>query len=184
MPEQSAVTIKRVKETVPARAVEDIPERIREIYDSIERRAFAIFESNGRMHGRDLEDWLQAESELVHRIHLEIAESDREMRIRAEVSGFKASEIEVSVEPRRLTIVGSPEAKEQNKTEALLYSDRCTDRMLRIVELPGAVDPERVTANLKDGVLELTLPKAVVANVAEVESQAETKAGKVLAAVA
>src|SRR5208337_3540061 len=112
MPEQTAVTIKRLKETGPVGALADIPERIREIYDSVEHRAYAIFESNGRLPGRDLEDWLQAESELVHRIHLDIAESDNEMSARAEVPGFKASEIEVSVEPRRLIIVGTPGGKE------------------------------------------------------------------------
>jgi len=172
MPEQTAVVTKRVKETVPVGALADIPACVREIYDLIERRAFAIFESNGRLPGRELEDWLQAESELVHPIHLEIAESDSEMSMRAEVPGFNASEIEVSVEPRRLTIFGNREGKEQNQTGRLVYSDRCPDRMLRIVELPTEVDTERVTANLKDGVLELTLPKAVVGSVSEVESQA------------
>jgi len=162
MPEQTGVAIKRVKETVPVRVLADIPECIREIFDSVERRAYAILESNGRLQGRDLKDWLQAEFELVHRLHLEIAESENSMSIRAEVPGFKASEIEVSVEPRRLTIVGTPESKEQNKTETVLYSERCTDRMLRILELSTEVDTERVTANLENGVLELTLPKAVV----------------------
>jgi hypothetical protein len=39
--------------------------------EQIRRRAFEIFEQRGREDGHDLEDWLQAESELAqHRIKL------------------------------------------------------------------------------------------------------------------
>ena len=38
-----------------------------ELQEQIRRRAYDIYEQRGREDGHDLEDWLQAESELLHR---------------------------------------------------------------------------------------------------------------------
>jgi HSP20 family molecular chaperone IbpA len=99
---QSAKVPIAIKQSVTA----DVFERIQQFYDSTARRAFEIFENNGRWLGRDLEDWFRAESELLHPIHLEMAESDDNLMVRAEVPGFSTKELEISIEPRRLTILG------------------------------------------------------------------------------
>ena len=41
----------------------DVFDRIQQFYDSTARRAFEIFENNGRWFGHDLEDWFRAESD-------------------------------------------------------------------------------------------------------------------------
>ena len=46
------------------RLVVDLETRARAIQDEIARRAYEIFEQRGRLHGHDLDDWLQAEREL------------------------------------------------------------------------------------------------------------------------
>ncbi len=51
-------------------------EQFDNIYNSIARRAFELFEGNGRWLGRDLDDWFRAEEELLHPVHLEMRESD------------------------------------------------------------------------------------------------------------
>ena len=71
-------------------ATGDVFDRIQQTYDSIARRAFEIFDNNGRWLGHDLEDWFRAESELLHPVHLEIAESDDNLTVRAEVPGTSA----------------------------------------------------------------------------------------------
>jgi len=54
----------------------DVFDEIQQTYDSIARRAFEIFENNGRWFGNDLGDWLRAESELLQPVRLEITDSD------------------------------------------------------------------------------------------------------------
>jgi hypothetical protein len=68
---------------VPAKAIErqDVFERFNQIYNSVARRAFEIFESNGRRFGHDLDDWFKAESELLHPVHVRMAESDDSLTV-------------------------------------------------------------------------------------------------------
>ena len=141
----------------------DLFDRVQRLYDSISRRAFDIFESNGRIIGRDLGDWLQAESELLHPVHVDLAESEGELTVRAEVPGFTAKELEIALEPRRLTITGKRETREERKDKKTIYSERCSSQLLRVVHLPVAVDADKAAATLKEGILELKLPKAAPA---------------------
>ena len=48
---------------------DEFSQRSKEIYDSIALRALEIFESSGRVSGRDHENWLKAEAELLHPVH-------------------------------------------------------------------------------------------------------------------
>ena len=63
--------------------------RMREISDTLARRAYELFEGRGRQDGHDLEDWLRAESELLNPMSAEISEADDQMVVRADVPGFK-----------------------------------------------------------------------------------------------
>lgn len=168
---KSATALQPMRHDMPIRlvAVDDLFDRMRETYDSIARRAFEIFESSGQTFGHDLDDWFRAELELLHPVHLDIAESGNALTVRAEVPGFSAKEIEVSVEPRRLTISGKRETKEERKTGKTIYSERCADQILRVLDLPAEIDTGKVEATLRDGILELAMPKAAEAKKIRVE---------------
>ncbi len=140
---------------------EDLFDRVQDIYDSIARRAFEIFESRGHADGYDFDDWLRAESELLHPLHVDLADSGDALAVQAEVPGFSLNELEVSVEPRRLTISGKRQGKDERKSGKTIYAERCSDQVLRVLDLPANVDPAKTTATLKDGVLELVMPKTV-----------------------
>jgi HSP20 family protein len=134
--------------------------RVEKLYDQIARRAFEIFEGNGRNFGRDLEDWLKAESELLHPVHVDVSETDTQIGVRAEVPGFAANELDVSVEGTKLTISGKRETKEERKEKKSVYSEHCSSQLLRVIELPASIDVNKTEASLKDGILELKMPKA------------------------
>jgi HSP20 family protein len=150
-------------------ATGDIFDRIQQTYDAIARRAFEIFDANGRWHGNDWEHWFRAESELLHPVHLEVTESDDNLAIRAEVPGFSAKELEINVEPRKLTIAGKHEAQEESKKGKTIYSEWCANEILRVVDLPAEVDSSKVSATLKDGILNIQLPKPAHAKAVRVE---------------
>lgn len=173
MAEQSTA-IQRARDTASLglTPIGTIFDQVNEMYDSIARRAFEIFDGRGRQMGSDLDDWLRAESELYHPAHLNISETDQGFSVHAEVPGFKADELQVSVESRRLTIVGRRQGKESSQQGKTIYQDTCCDEVFRAVELPTDVDASKVTATLKDGVLELNLPKAAPARKIPVEQKA------------
>lgn len=146
---------------VPA---EVLIERGQKIHDLIARRAYEIFEQRGRVHGSDIGDWLWAESELLRPCRHELKELPEAFILKAEMpGGVAAAELELSAEPRRLMISG------EGKVEALCvdadgtHSERMPERIFRIHELPGEIDPSRTVANVCGKVLEVVMPKAAVA---------------------
>jgi HSP20 family protein len=149
----------------------DLFNRVQHLTDSIARRAFEIFDHSGRSFGHDLEDWLRAESELFHPVHVEVGESNGDITARAEVPGFTAKDLEISLAPRKLTITGKRETKEERKDEKTVYSERCSNQILRVIDLPADVDTAKASATLKDGLLELKMPKAEPAKKITVEAK-------------
>lgn len=174
MSPQAATAMQPAKTSVPVKqsVTGDVFDQIQQTYDSITRRAFEIFDNNGRWLGHELEDWFRAESELLHPVHLEITETDDSLAVLAEVPGFSTKELKIDVEPRRLTITGKHEAKEESKKRKTVYSERCAEEIMRVVDLPAEVDSSKVTATLKDGILSLEMPKAAHAKTVRVEAKA------------
>jgi HSP20 family protein len=173
MEKQSAIT-QPEKEAVPVKSLpgSDLFEHVRELSNAIARRAFEIFETRGRAFGRDLEDWLRAESEILHPVHLDIAASGDAVTVRAEVPGFSAKELEVGVEPLRLTIRGKRETSEEHTSKKTIYKEECSNQIYRAIDLPAEVDTSKVTATLKHGVLELSMPKAAKAKEVHIAEKA------------
>lgn len=150
----------------------DLATRMKEVFDSISKRAFEIFETNGRIFGREWDDWLKAEYELLRPVFLNVQESDKELTVKAEVPGFTSKDLQVSVEGNRLTITGKRETKEEKTEKKTVYREHCSDQIMRAVDLPAAVDAEKATATLKDGILELVLPKLAPARKIAIEPKA------------
>jgi HSP20 family molecular chaperone IbpA len=144
-----------------------------DIHDLIARRAFEIYEREGKIPGRDLEHWFQAEAELLRPFRTEITEKKDMLVLQAEVPAFNAEDLAVHVEPTRLFIAGRRvffQARPMRGHDILkLY---CAERIYRVVDLPEAVDPACATATLGSGVLELRLPKVSPALAAPVALKA------------
>jgi len=158
-------TISKTTSPTPVRVVDGASalDRIKQFSASIAQRAHEIFERNGRIPGRESEDWFQAEAELLHPLHVAIAETDDAVTVRAEVPGYKPEGLGVSVDSQLLTITGTREAHEQHKTGKMIYTEHCANQIFRSLELPADVDISKSTATLKDGVLEIAMPKAASA---------------------
>lgn len=161
MSPQSATAMQPIKGQTLAKQTGpmSIFDRMQEMHDSIARRAFELFEGNGRWPGRELDDWFRAESEMLHPLHLELTDSDTHLNVRAEVPGFSSRELEINVEPRRLTVSGKHETREETKKGKTIYSELSAGEILRVVDLPAEVDTSGVTATLKDGVLNIKMAK-------------------------
>jgi HSP20 family protein len=157
-----ATAMKRVEEPVKPIKYPSSFDQMAETFDALARRAYEIFDSNGRVFGRDLENWLQAEREILHPVALNIIETEDAFTVKAEVPGFSEKEIEVAIEHGRLTITGRRGASTTEEKGRTLYAESRSDQILRVVDLPCDFEAEKVTATLKNGVLELTLPRLVM----------------------
>lgn len=93
-------------------------------------------------------------------IPVEIAETEKELLVTAEVPGFTEKELEVRVEPNRLFITGKIYDNKEEKAKRTLYTERTYNQIFRYVDLPIQVNPDKGTATVKDGVLKITLYKA------------------------
>jgi len=168
----TAVQVAKQPANVTPMPFENLFERAISTFDAISRRAYEIFEGNGRVDGHHLDNWFQAERELLHPVHITLTESGETLEIKAEVPGFNEKELEINVEPRRLVITGRRETKKEEKKGKTLYSESCANEVMRVIDLPESVEAEKVTATLKNGVLNLHLPKAAKARTVRVEPKA------------
>lgn len=154
-----AVQRAEVVATLKTVKLESLSDRMNEILDAVTHRAYEVFESNGSLHGRDLDDWFQAERELLQPVQLSVSETDQALVARAEVVGFDEKDLTVGVGPNRLMIVGKRGTREKVGSTNDSCAEGSLNQILHMVDLPAEVDPEKVTAKLKNGILELKMPK-------------------------
>ena len=139
----------------------DLQPKMQQVQLSIARRAHELFEARGGEHGHDLEDWFRAESELLSPVSVSLSESTDKISVRAGVAGFDETELEFSIEPHRITIVGNKEAREM-KAEARTIKQTASHphQILEVIHLASEVMPERAVVELQAGVLKFELPAA------------------------
>lgn len=160
---QQSLATQPAREIAPAIHAGAVSDQIKEMFDSVARRAYELFQSNGQSWGHDLEDWLQAEREIFHPAHISVSESTGGVSIRAELPGFNAKDVDVNIEGRRVTISAKREAREEKKDKKSIFSEYCSNQVLRVVNLPTDVNVAESKANMRDGVLTLELPNAALA---------------------
>jgi len=130
------------------------------ITNQIAQRAFGLFQDRGS-DGKALEDWLRAESELLRPMPVELSESDGTFTVKAEVPGFSSKDLTVRAEPNSICIHGKlQETKEDRTDKKIQYSEVTSSQICRRIDLPASINPDKVSATLSNGVLELNLPKA------------------------
>ena len=151
---------------------EKMIEKFAEITKETAAKAYDFFVDRGAQLGTHLEDWLRAESEMLRAAPAKITETKDMVNVLIAVPGFKAEEIEVSVDNDLLIVSGETKDEMKEEGENTFYSEWRSDRFLRRLTLPTAVDAKDVDAKLKDGILRLGLKKSAEHEVAKVKVQA------------
>jgi HSP20 family protein len=67
--------------------------------------------------------------------------------------------VELNLEPGTLTLMGAHESQKESEKDELHLIESSSSEIFRKVLLPVNVDPEKATATLTNGVLEITAPK-------------------------
>jgi len=90
---------------------------------------------------------------------IDIAEKDDKFLVKAEVPGCKAGDIDISVHGNMLTLSGEKKQEEEREEKGYYHIERSYGSFRRDLNLASDVDPDKIEAVCKDGVLTLTLPK-------------------------
>jgi len=161
MKDQVALRPKQQQLSVKPGSIADFWERTNRVMNEIARRAFQLFEQRGRENGHDLEDWLQAEGELLGSVPVKIIKNNNALQILAQVPGFTSSEVSFNLENNTLTIQGSKLTKSGTLTDGATHTES-KSRMIYVKQsLPVEVVPEKANATLQNGVLEINVPRLV-----------------------
>jgi HSP20 family protein len=82
--------------------------------------------------------------------------------LKADLPGVRTEDLNVQANDNRLTISGKREEEKEEKGETTYRMERSYGSFTRSFTLPESIDSSKVNAELKNGVLTLTVPKKVV----------------------
>jgi HSP20 family protein len=92
--------------------------------------------------------------------HIEVSETDKEVRVVAELPGLDEKDVQVELANGALVIKG--EKKSEHEDKDLTFSERYYGRFERRIPIDD-VDDGKIAASFKTGVLTVTLPKSAKA---------------------
>jgi HSP20 family protein len=127
----------------------------------------ALFElpfwSNVGRQGQLLSGWSPA---------LDLYQNKDNLTAVVELPGMRKEEIEISLHDGTLTIAGERKAEASNGEKAE-RTERYVGKFRRSISLPVRMDPNKVSATYRDGILMVTLPKAEEAKPKQIQVRAE-----------
>jgi len=154
----SLVPRRRVRPTEGALAMGEYTpfDLLRREFASLFDRAFAGWPVPFEMSWEMTEPW-----------GVEMEEGEKEVVVRAEMPGFEASELEVTLRNNLLTL-----RAEHREPAAEGAAERRQARLERTVLLPPGIDPEKVEARYRNGVVEVHVPRTPQAQPRRIEVKA------------
>lgn len=120
------------------------------------------------MH-RQLENWMDRafagsngeslERRLTLTPRMDIAETEKDYELTADLPGMKDKDVDISVSNDVLTITGDRSNEQESDGRNVRLSERGFGAFRRSFSLPDDVDQDHIQARLTNGVLEIRLPK-------------------------
>lgn len=90
---------------------------------------------------------------------LDISETEEEISVTVDLPGIDEKDIEVSLSNKMLLIKGERKIENEDKQKTYHLIERSYGSFIRTVAIPFEVDPDKVNATFKKGVLRVILPK-------------------------
>lgn len=100
---------------------------------------------------------------------IDLAETESEVVVKADLPGMSDKEIEVTISDNVLSIKGEKRAEKEEKGKRFHRVERSYGSFFRSVALPAHVDQEKASAKFENGVLEIKIPKSEEAKPKKVE---------------
>jgi len=90
---------------------------------------------------------------------VDIYDNDKHIVIKAELPGIDKKDIVIDVKDGVLTLKGERSFDNEIKEEKYYCRERMFGKFERVFRLPADVDPEKISADYKDGILKIDIPK-------------------------
>jgi HSP20 family protein len=99
---------------------------------------------------------------------VEVSDTKDAIVVKAQVPGVSKENLQITVSEGALTLKGDMQEETKQEEKNYLRREFRYGAFTRTVPLPAGVQAEKATAQLKDGMLEVTIPKSEAARVNEV----------------
>jgi len=154
------VSIEKIREK--ERGASSLFAQMERLTDGVRRRAFDYYLRRGSMFGRDLDDWLRAERELMWTPGAEMTETDNDVILRVQAPGLEPHNIKVTATPDSILIEGEVSHRHEDSNGKIRLCE-FAERLFRRLDMPEAIDLDKVSASLDKGILQIVATKAQAA---------------------
>lgn len=103
----------------------------------------------------------------------DIYESDKHIKVICDMPGVEEKDVDVSFEDDVLTLIGEQKQEKENKEHELVHRGFYRGVFKRSFNVLTDIEVDNISAKLKNGVLEITLPKAKKAEPKKIEVKSE-----------
>ena len=121
--------------------------------DRLQRRFNRLFEEFSLPTWTEEERWMTSP-------RAELTQTDEEVLLKLEVPGIEAKDINIEVGKDSISISGERKQEHREEKEGVTRTEFHYGKFQRIIPLPVKIDNTNTTAEYKDGILNLKLPKA------------------------
>lgn len=90
---------------------------------------------------------------------VDVIENENDIVVKAELPGMEQKDIDVHLEDNQLTIKGERKFEQEDKGENYLRQERVYGSFYRSFTIGSGIQADKVSANYKNGILEIVLPK-------------------------
>jgi HSP20 family molecular chaperone IbpA len=132
---------------------------LEETIGKIQQMAFNLFEQRGELSGLDLDDWLQAEHEVLGSAWAELVESDKELKLRVPIPGIDSKDVMVTATPESLIVQANWSHGHSDADGEIRFCEFSREALCRQFGLPSPIDVNSVSASLDKGVLNVVAAK-------------------------
>ena len=100
---------------------------------------------------------------------VDMFEKNNEIVVKADIPGVDKDDISISIANNVLTIKGETKKEEEVKENDYYYSERSRGEFVRRLQIPEGVQENKVTADFKEGILEIHMPKSAKSKPKEIK---------------
>ena len=90
---------------------------------------------------------------------VDIVENNGNIEVKVELPGMNKDDIKVTIKNNMLRLSGERKQEEETKEKTFHRIERYFGKFCRTIQLPADIDADKIKAQYKDGVLNITLPK-------------------------
>jgi len=90
---------------------------------------------------------------------VDVVEGENDFTVKCELPGIEEKDLDVSITSNVITIKGEKKTESEEKEGKYYKKESWSGSFQRTLSMPTSVDAEKIQAELKDGILTITLPK-------------------------